>query len=142
MFRNMKSSCLKLSDSSMYKNKNNYIMSLWYHMCLTVFYFSNITLKLQRVEKIHLWFSNALLKKFSVLNYAMIQNLAVSDFLVSAFRDIFGNRVTGPVFLGLAFILILLAIQRFVQAKKHIAQSRNEQQVRYSTNVDCYSISN
>ncbi|CAG2253539.1 unnamed protein product [Mytilus edulis] len=45
-----------------------------------------------------------------------------------AFRDIFGNRVTGPVFLGLAFILILLAIQRFVQAKKHIAQSRNEQQ--------------
>ncbi|XP_052058140.1 uncharacterized protein LOC127698622 isoform X2 [Mytilus californianus] len=45
-----------------------------------------------------------------------------------AFKDIFGNRVTGPVFLGLAFILILLAIQRFVQAKKHIAQSRNEQQ--------------
>ncbi|CAC5401797.1 unnamed protein product [Mytilus coruscus] len=45
-----------------------------------------------------------------------------------AFRDIFGNKVAGPVFLGLAFLLILLAIQRFVQAKKHIAQSRNEQQ--------------
>ena len=49
---------------------------------------------------------------------------------VLAFREIFGNKVSGPVLLGLAFILLLLSIQRFVQAKKHIAQSRNDGQVR------------
>lgn len=45
-----------------------------------------------------------------------------------AFRDIFGNRVSGPVLLGLAFIILLLSIQRFVRAKKHIAQNRNDDQ--------------
>lgn len=45
-----------------------------------------------------------------------------------AFRDIFGNRVTGPVFLGLALIIVLLAVQRFVKAKKHVSQSDNPDQ--------------
>lgn len=71
----------------------------------------------------------------ATLQRAVILCVVAGIFLITgsiltwlAFRDIFGNKVSGPVLLGLAFILLLLSIQRFVQAKKHIAQSRNDEQ--------------